>query len=63
MGKGTKFRLKHRIDLKQQNPCDIAPLNRETKTRVGTTKAKYKDSSAFLRGKLHFIDGMHRNAP
>ena len=44
MGKGTKFRLKHRIDLKQQNPCDIALLNRETKTRVGTTKAKYKDT-------------------
>ena len=43
MGNGTKFRLKHRIDLKQQDPWDIAPLNRETKTRVGTTKAKYKD--------------------
>ena len=43
MATGTKFRLKYRNDLKQQNPSDIAPLNRETKTRVGTTKAKYKD--------------------
>ena len=45
MAKGTKFRLKYRNDLTQQNPSDIAPLNRETKTRVGTTKAKYKKTT------------------
>ena len=25
MGKGTKQRLHHKIDLKQQYPCDMAP--------------------------------------
>ena len=53
-GKGIKCWLQHRIDLKQQHACDVAPLNssliysRTSTTRTRITRIPHQPKPTFL---------------